>query len=840
MIANRTSRLVGSMLAMAALLIARWYFDNPQEAVHFLNNPLFSLADSPIFPIIWATLALIGLAILNERVAQLFSPGSWIPSFSVASLVIAVAPFHLSSGLLFGIILIAVSAAWSLFATPNSAKPLATPNGVRGIFFVSGMAALIYQVAWQKKLISLLGADGQSVTVIVAVFLGGLGVGALIGDKVGPSLGSRRGIVAFCVIEVIAGLFGAVSMYWLEWIGGFASGSFSSAVLIAAAAAAIGLPTVLMGMTLPILVETLKSSSTFLHENAGKLYAVNALGSAVASLLAATLLFQFTGLIGATWVAATLNALTASLVFVAARHWNRQQEPKAIPANGSSPGSPLQLSLSWQKASLLAGLTGFITIGQEVMLLRMMSWSSGGAPWTFGVGVGTFLLGLGFGSLRLSRLETSSLLVEGSGIWSLTALITLLLPAFAALLGGITTPTAGVLFLAITLGLIGFLGGSSLPLIAGQIRPNKRGNSHFGTVYSVNIVGSVAGAVITGYILFDIFTTAQCIAISAALSLLTSAIFTWLAKDNQSMPLRRHLVLASLVLLTLPLHGLLYARWLEWQNQGTLRAVTFSKTVETRAGIIAVKPDEGGDIIIGGGVYDGRFNVDPLQTSNLIFRPYIAMALLPEPNKILEIGLSSGSWAKAILSFPSVREFRSIEINPGYLRLIAENEMVSEILTDPRASYTVADGRKWLQANKEQWQMIVMNTTFYWRDGATLLHSKELMELVRNRLTPNGILLLNTTGLQAIGATALSVFPEVYQLSNCIIAINGHLAAPDANVLGKRLAQSSLFAKHGLDEAKSIKWVSQKLPVALDPDHYSNCSILTDDAMAGEWGKWRC
>ena len=47
------------------------------------------------------------------------------------------------------------------------------------LFFVSGVAALVYQVCWQRLLFSAFGVDIDSVTIIVSVFMLGLGLGAL-------------------------------------------------------------------------------------------------------------------------------------------------------------------------------------------------------------------------------------------------------------------------------------------------------------------------------------------------------------------------------------------------------------------------------------------------------------------------------------------------------------------------------------------------------------------------------------------------------------------------------------------------------------------------------------
>jgi hypothetical protein len=45
------------------------------------------------------------------------------------------------------------------------------------LFFFSGTAALIYQVMWQRMLFTLFGVDLESITIIVSVFMFGLGIG---------------------------------------------------------------------------------------------------------------------------------------------------------------------------------------------------------------------------------------------------------------------------------------------------------------------------------------------------------------------------------------------------------------------------------------------------------------------------------------------------------------------------------------------------------------------------------------------------------------------------------------------------------------------------------------
>src|SRR5262245_6430713 len=55
--------------------------------------------------------------------------------------------------------------------------PVAVP---RAFFFVSGACGLVYQVVWVRQLLLLAGTTTAAVSTVLAVFMGGLGVGAWI------------------------------------------------------------------------------------------------------------------------------------------------------------------------------------------------------------------------------------------------------------------------------------------------------------------------------------------------------------------------------------------------------------------------------------------------------------------------------------------------------------------------------------------------------------------------------------------------------------------------------------------------------------------------------------
>lgn len=190
------------------------------------------------------------------------------------------------------------------------ARPHALLNA---LFFASGVAALTYQVAWQRILFAAFGTDLESVTIVVAAFMLGLGVGALIGGWAADVWPTRR-LMLFALSEGGIGFFGMFSPALLKWAGG----SFALWPLAGIAAVNFVLvlvPTVLMGATLPILIAHVTRLCGHVGHATGYLYALNTLGAALGSLLAGFFLFQYVTLNQAIWLAAGINLGAAMLAF---------------------------------------------------------------------------------------------------------------------------------------------------------------------------------------------------------------------------------------------------------------------------------------------------------------------------------------------------------------------------------------------------------------------------------------------------------------------------------------------------------------------------------------------
>jgi MFS family permease len=183
------------------------------------------------------------------------------------------------------------------------------------LFFGSGFAALIYQVAWQRLLFLAFGVDTTSVTIIVSAFMLGLGIGALAGGWWVDRADVNRALHGFVFAEIGVGLFGLISPWLLTAIGALGAGLPPAAVGVASFLILL-LPTALMGATLPILVTYVCHKWRHVGAATGVLYASNTLGGAMGAVMAATYFFVYLALDQIVYLSAGVNFLVAGVTWL--------------------------------------------------------------------------------------------------------------------------------------------------------------------------------------------------------------------------------------------------------------------------------------------------------------------------------------------------------------------------------------------------------------------------------------------------------------------------------------------------------------------------------------------
>ena len=205
-----------------------------------------------------------------------------------------------------------------LLAAPSEEREASDGNvGVLplyAVFLLSGAAALIYQVAWQRALFTLFGIDIASVTIVVTAFMLGLGLGSLLGGEL-----SRRApnsaLIIFAIFELGIGAFGFFSFSIFDLVGEVTLGAshFTTGLV---SFFLVLFPTLLMGGTLPLLVAHRVQRSRNVGKAVSSLYFANTMGAALGAFATGGFLLGAFGLVLTVKLTAGLNLILALAVYL--------------------------------------------------------------------------------------------------------------------------------------------------------------------------------------------------------------------------------------------------------------------------------------------------------------------------------------------------------------------------------------------------------------------------------------------------------------------------------------------------------------------------------------------
>ena len=415
-------------------------------------------------------------------------------------------------------------------------------------FFLSGFSGLVNEVVWSRLFVYTMGSSHLSIAVVISVFMGGLALGSLFGGPIADR--SPSPLRLYGLLVLLAGLAsGAVApLLWLaepllrlayRLHDGEPSHPIFTLAKALVSAAAILVPTTLMGATLPALARHLTRSPAQVGASLGTLYAVNTFG-AVAGTVAAG--FFLVGNIGLGWtiaLGAAVDILVGAAVVLRMARRSRDmatafpRTPGKVPAAPKpaaveqTPAASLNVSpgLLWavRTAVVAFGVSGFVNMCLQLGWTRALIISIGNSTYAFSVIVGIFIFGLAAGGwiagLFTDRLKNPIsafgwLLVITAAAAGATIPWLGLSPArFAWDLGQMTLPGRGGFTFA------GFLwtgaGGVALVIlpstilmgmgfpIVGRIRTLVEAGvgRAVGAAYASNTIGAILGTALTGFVL---------------------------------------------------------------------------------------------------------------------------------------------------------------------------------------------------------------------------------------------------------------------------------------------------------------------------------------------------
>jgi SAM-dependent methyltransferase len=161
---------------------------------------------------------------------------------------------------------------------------------------------------------------------------------------------------------------------------------------------------------------------------------------------------------------------------------------------------------------------------------------------------------------------------------------------------------------------------------------------------------------------------------------------------------------------------------------------------------------------------------------------HLGMLYAPQARAVLNIGTGYGITAGAFTLHRGLERIDTVEILPlliAHRRRFASGNLGYD--RDPRVHIHVADGRHFLATAPTRYDIISVNITDPYLPGNSSLHSAEFYQLVRDHLTPDGVLVQQVFG------------PDRATLVHQIRRYFPHLAAapsyaPDLNVVASRRA----------------------------------------------------
>jgi predicted membrane-bound spermidine synthase len=732
--------------------------------------------------------------------------------------------------------------------TVHSNKPA---DGLRYyylLFFLSGFPALIYQIVWQRALFALYGVDIESVTLIVSIFMLGLGLGSLAGGWLSARAGVNL-LRAFGAMELSVGVFGLFSLYIFHAIASFTAGG-SRAETGAVAFVLLLVPTLLMGSTLPLLAEHFVRFSGNVGESVGALYSVNTFGSGAACLVAAYFLMRLLGESGSVRVAVCFNAF----VGVAALLLERRASVHVVQRANRRDAAARSMTIPFWIGMFLACATGLIALSYEIIWYRLYSFASGTSASCFAKLLGFYLLGIAYGSLVVRDACKKQLNQNVSKTLQVCSEVVVIGAIAAYLVGPALAHSIVHVSYEFTFVFVFFaaaLLGSAFPLLANaSIDPETGSGKHLGMLYLSNIIGATLGSFVVGFVVLNYWSTRATSVMLLGLGVIVAAALLALAGRGvrKTMAVSGFAVCILLGVFSKPIFAGLYERLLykETYKSGT----SFAAVVENRNGVIAV--DQTGTVY-GEGVYDGRFDTDLVHDTNGLVRAFVIAGFHPNPKDVLVIGLSSGSWVQVVANDPDVQHMTVVEINPGYLPLIPHYPQVASLLHNPKIHIVIDDGRRWMVAHPNaRFDFIMINTTFNWRANASDLLSTNFLELVREHLKPGGIEYYNTTWSKRAMATGIHVFPYALRFAG-FMAVSDSPFKLDEQLWKTKLADYKIDGRpvfnfsnpYDREQFNEILHLADHVDVpgavvetrASLVQRLKGVRLITDDNMGTEWSR---
>jgi len=623
------------------------------------------------------------------------------------------------------------------------------PTALIPVFFLSGIAGLIFETLWFRLAGLSLGNSVWSASLVLAAFMGGL----TLGNGLVARFHSRIGhpIKLYARLELAIGILGFVVVLALPRLSVALGPLFAivadtpwllNTARLGGAFVLLVLPTAAMGATLPLLTEALSRANVSFGAAVGKLYGWNTLGAMLGAIATEAFLVRLFGIVSAGLIAMLLNVAAGALASRLAA------QPIATPAAGSA-STPFTFRA--YRYLLVALLAGAVMLALEVVWFRFLLLTYMGTGLTFALMLAIVLAGIGLGGLAAGRAADRD---EHCHRWltHVTALSGLAVVAtyygfdmFTAQQSRADTTLLEFVGFALFLMLpVSLLSGGAFTLVAHAIKQELRGSMRTtGVVALWNTVGATGGSLAAGFVLLPtlgmertLFTLAAAYCgIALLVPTATAAAGTRAIRSGWGV-----IALTAIALALFPF-GLMERSYFKIVE----RLLPDETLVATREGLTETMRYYRHDLFGAPQYYRLVTNGYSMSGNALASRRYMKMyvylpvALQADAHDALLISYGVGSTAKALTDTASLRHIDIVDISREILEMSsvvfadAENP-----LHDPRVHVHVEDGRFFLATQSRKYDLITSEPPPPKVAGVVNLYTQEYFRAIRDHLAPNG------------------------------------------------------------------------------------------------------
>jgi spermidine synthase/predicted MFS family arabinose efflux permease len=595
-------------------------------------------------------------------------------------------------------------------------------------FFVSGFCSVLCELIWLRLSMAQFGVTTALTSIVLSVFMAGLGVGSWLAGALVERYGERIRFSALRLYAVLEFMIGVSALVVpAELISGHRllealadRAAVSSAAYYVLSGLWLSLTMVpwcaCMGATIPVAMFAIRKSQ---QKSDGRsfsfLYLANVLGAMLGSFLPLLLIEPY-GFHKTLHIGAALNVAIAVSAFLVSLQSNQDQPHTPIPAT-TSPNSRVANAAIDNRQSILLLLftTGLATMGMELIWIRLFTPYIGPVVYSFGMILVAYLLATFMGS-RIYRRWSRKHSRESQVTWISLALL--------GILPLLTADTRVPLNLVVRV----FLGVMPFAAMIGFLTPmlvdrwSGGDPDRAGRAYAVNVVGCIVGPLVAGFLLLPL--------VGERWSVLLLSL-PWFA---MALPIPRASAVRSFSRVTAYVSVVfafsIFLATQNFENQFPSRKVRRDST----ATVIAYGEGMQRRLLVNG---MGMTSLTPITK----MMAHLTLASLDHPPRsALVICFGMGTTFRSVVSWNI--SGTAVELVPSVPKLFSYYHAdAATVLSSPQAHVVIDDGRRFLERSPAQYDAIILDPPPPVQTaGSSLLYSQDFYAVAKTRLQPGGIL----------------------------------------------------------------------------------------------------